>query len=92
MEVREEDEAFSEPAVLGFDGLLDLHNHVRTCPQLIGINDDLCPGQRIVLITDARSDAGASLNQNLVPRFPELMNSGRGDGDAELVVLDFFGD
>jgi hypothetical protein len=53
VQVGEEDQALAEAVVLGLDGLLDLHHHVRAGPDVISLVDDLGAGDCIFLIGDA---------------------------------------
>ncbi|MNI54026.1 hypothetical protein D3C73_1088900 [compost metagenome] len=92
MEVGEEDEALAEAVVLGRDGFLDLHDHVRAGPHVICFVDDFGAGDRVFLVGDARAEACAAFNQNGVSVGAELVDASGRDGYAELVVLDFFGD
>ncbi|GAT89483.1 hypothetical protein UU5_09749 [Paenarthrobacter nicotinovorans] len=92
MQVGEEDQALAEAVVLRGDGFLDLHDHVRAAPHVIGFVDDFGAGDRVFLVGDARAEACAALNQNGVSVGAEFVDAGGRDGYAELVVLDFFGD
>ncbi len=92
VQVGEEDQALAEAVVLGRDGFLDLHDHVRTAPDVVSVVDDFGAGDRVFLVGDARAEACAALNQNGVSVGAELVDTCGRDGYAEFVVLDFFGD
>ena len=92
VEVGEEDQALAEAVVLGLDGFLDLHDHVGAGPDVVGVGDDLGAGDGVFLVGDARAQACAALHQDGVAVGAELVDAGGGDGDAEFVVLDLFGD
>jgi hypothetical protein len=92
VQVGEEDQALAEAVVLGRDGFLDLHDHVRAGPDVVGFVDDFGAGDGVFLVGDARAQACAALHQNGVAVGAELVDTGGRDGYAEFVVLDFFGD
>ena len=78
--------------VLGGDRLLHLHQQVGAAPDLGGVRHDHGAGGGIVLVVDARARPCAGLHEHLVPAARELIDAGRRDGDAVLVVLDLGGD
>src|SRR5688572_20209329 len=92
MQVGEQDLALSEPAVLLGYRLLDLHDHVRARPDLLGGGDDLGAGPHVPLLRDAGAGPGALFNQDLLSRAHELVDALGRRGDPVLVVLDLFGD
>jgi hypothetical protein len=92
VQVGEERLTRAQPGVLGGDGLLDLEQQLGLGPDLVGRGDDARTDARVGIVADARTDAGALLDQHLVPPSGQLVDAGQGDGDAVLVVLDFRGD
>ena len=90
MEVREEDEAFVQPAVLGTDGLLHLEQKLGVGPHVVDRADPRT--RRLVRRVGERAPlAGAGLDDDIVPALPELPRPCRGERDAVLVGLDLSG-
>ena len=88
MQVGEQRLALAHAAVLGLDRLLDLQQQVGLGPHLFGGVDHLGAGRLEIAIGDGRAVTGAGLDDHLVAATDQLGHAGRGDGDAELVVLD----
>ena len=88
VQVGEERLALAHPAVLGLDGLLDLEQQIGLGPHLVGGVDDLRAGGLEVAVGDRRAVACAGLDEHVVTAAGQLGDTGRGDGDPVLVVLD----
>jgi hypothetical protein len=88
VQVGEQGLARSHPVVLHRDRLLDLEHQLRVFPYAHVVVDDGRAGRPELLVGDRRTDAGAGLDQDLVPVPDELMHTGRCDGDPILLVLD----
>ena len=92
MQIGEEDLAAAQLLALGGERLLDLHDHV-------GAGEDLLAACRrasrpaATYSSSARpaTDAGRSLDQNLMAVMDELGHRGGRQADAKFVVLDFLG-
>jgi hypothetical protein len=69
VQVGEEDEVLAQPVVFLGDRLLDLHDHVGLAPHVIGRVDDACALGDVVLVGDRGPEAGALLDEHLVPVF-----------------------
>ena len=92
MEVGEEDEALAEVAVLLFDGLLDLDDHVGEAPDVVSGADDLGAGGLVVVVGEGGEGSGVVLDEDGVAGFDEGFDACGGDADAAFVVFDFLGD
>ena len=88
MQVGEQCLTLAQAGVLGLDRLLDLQQQVRLGPHLVGAVDHLRAGALEVGVGDRRTVTRTGLNDHLVATVDQLGHAGRGDGDAELVVLD----
>src|SRR5699024_10311635 len=84
-------EILAQELVLLLDGFLDLEHELDGGPGLGGVGSDAGPGVGILLIGDERSFAGSRLHGDLMTVGDELVDTGCGDGDSELVVLDLGG-
>lgn len=74
VQVGEEDQALAEAVVLGTDRLLDLHDHVSACPDVVGFGHDLRAGNCVFLVRDTGAQARAALHQDGVSVGAELVN------------------
>ena len=84
--------ALAEAVVLGRDRLLDLDDQVGAGEHLVGGGDDGGAGRGVLGVGEARTVAGAALDQHPVSVVDELGHPVRLDGDPVLVVLDLLGD
>ena len=91
VQVREEDQPFAEPPVLGLDRLLDLEDEVGALPDLVD-RDDARADALVVGVRERAADAGARLDRDLVAVVDQLERAGRRQRDAVLVGLDLLGD
>jgi hypothetical protein len=91
VQVGEQDLARPHPAVLDGDRLLDLQDHLGLAPDLVVVIGDLGPGGDELLVSDRGPQAGARLDDHLVPVPGELVHPGRRDRHPVLVVLDLAG-
>ena len=92
MEVGEEDLSLANLRILRGDRLLDLHDHLCRCPDLIRRGQDCCPGADVVGIRDRGTNASISLDHDLMAAAYELIDTCRGYRHPEFVVLDLLGD
>src|SRR6202020_1532092 len=92
VQVGEEREAGAHPVVLLGDGLLDLEHRVGGAPPLVSVWNNVCAGRHIGVVGELGARARVLLQVDLVAMSGELANTGRGDRDAVLVVLDLAGD
>jgi len=72
--------------------LLDLHDHVRLAPHVVGGVEDLGALRDVLLVVDRGAEASTLLDEDVVTATHQLVHPHRGDADAELVVLDLAGD
>ena len=88
MQVGEQRLALAHPLVLDGDRLLDLQDQLRVAPHLIMVGNDRRTGRAELVVGDRGPGAGAGLDEHLVPVAGELIDTGGGDRDPVLVVLD----
>ncbi len=91
VEIGEEDEALAEVAVLRFDGLLDLDDHVGEAPDVVGGADDLGAGGLVFVVGHGGERSGVMLDEDLVAGFDQGFDAGGRNADAALVIFYFFG-
>src|SRR5215211_567587 len=87
MQVGEQDLVLAQPRVLLGDRLLDLEDEIAGRPHLVGRVEDGGAGCDVVVVRYRRPDTCRLLDEDLVARSDELVNPGRGDGDAVLMDL-----
>ena len=87
MQVREEDESFTQPLVLGGDRLLHLQQQLGLRPDVVdGADPRSC---RLVRRVGERAPlAGTSLDDDVMTPLPEFTRARRRERDAVLVRLD----
>ena len=91
VQVRVEDEALAEEAVLGGERLLHLHDHLGA-PGVGRGRDDGRPLRHVLGVGDAAALAGARLDEHLVAARGEAAHAGRRHPHAVLARLDLLGD
>ena len=92
VEVGVDDLPFLHPRVLGRDGLLHLDDHLRALPHLVRRGDELRARPRVVRVGEARADAGARLDEDLMASIDERLHRARNHADPVLANLDLLGD
>ena len=92
VEVGEQGQALTQAVVLLGHRLLDLHDHVRLAPHVVGGVEDRGALRDVLLVGDRGAEAGTLLDEHVVTATHELVHPHGGDADPELVVLDLAGD
>ena len=92
VEVGVDDLPFLHPRVLGRDRLLHLDDHLGALPHLVGRGDELRTGPRVVRVGEARADAGARLDDDLMSGVDERLHRAGHHADPVLANLDLLGD
>ena len=92
VQVGEQDQVLAQPVVLLRHWLLDLEDHLRLAPHLVGGVEHDGALLDVVRVGDGGPEAGSLLDQHLVTVLDQLVHPDGGDGHPELVVLDLAGD
>ena len=87
VEIREENEPFPQPRVLGLDRLLDLEQKVGLAPGVVD-RDDPGPRPLVLLVGERAPLPRRRLDENLVPALDQLARARRGERHPVLVGLD----
>ena len=90
MQVCEENEALPQPAVLGLDRLLHLHQQLAGLPHLVDSHD--AGANRLIDVVGERAPlASACLDEHVVAALDQLAGAGGCQCDTVFVRLDFPG-
>ena len=92
MQVGEQNLPFAQQTVLGFQRLLDLHDHLSLTENFLSRVDNLRTDCDVALVRETTARARAFLHQNGVAAARESGRGGRKQADAMFLLFDFLRD
>jgi hypothetical protein len=88
MQVGEQDLPAPQPFTLLRERLLHLHDHLRAVEDFGGVRNDRSPRPLVVVVSQARADAGIRLHDDLMAIRRKLAHGRRDESHAVFIVLD----
>ena len=92
MQVREQRQVRMQQRILRLDRLLDLHQQFAFAPHLRGVGEEPRPDGGVGVVGEARTDAGAGLDEHVVPARHQLARAGRSERHPAFGLLDLLHD